>query len=267
MKKLAVASAVLAALTTSAAFASVSVDAYNDYNFDSRKNKQGVELGYSPIENLDLTAEVTTDKDLDLGVAYKFDIAENYYVKPSLGYVAKWGDDDDFKMTWGKVEPIYKKFNTVELSGTNSNVIKLGLEAGASFGDLFTSARYRVEIDADHENFALTGPNNARFDAYKERSSIGRTDLMVGYNIANTVTVTAKGIHRSQLNTNIRDGINSVNDIAGVFKEKSGLVNSFWTSEVKATLTSIDGVLPYVQYARNYETRDDMVKVGAKFVF
>ena len=246
MKKLAVASAVLAALTTSAAFASVSVDAYNDYNFDSRKNKQGIELGYSPIENLGLTAEVTTDKDLDLGVAYKFDIAENFYVKPSFGYVVKWGDDDDFKMSWKDKDPIFDAFTTFEQSGSNSNVYKLALETGAKFGDFFASARYRFEIDAKSHTVELSGPNKASLELYKERSRVGRTDLMVGYNIADAVTVTAKGIHRSQLNKDIRN----------VNNDFTGQANSFWTSEVKATLTSIDGVLPYVQYARNYETRD-----------
>lgn len=273
MKKLAVASAVLAALTTSAAFASVSVDAYNDYNADSRKSKQGIELGYSPIDNLALTAEVTTNKDLDLGVAYTFDIADSFYVKPSVGYVAKWGDNDNFKNKWENVDPIFDKFDTLELSGTNSNVYKFGLEAGASFGDFFTSARYRLEIDAKPDQLTVSGPKNVSEDLYKERSRIGRTDLLVGYNFAETVTITAKGIYRSQLNESLREKTGQFNDVsealskAGVDGAGFTYPNSFWTSEIKATLTSIEGILPYVQYSRNYANKDDMIKLGAKFVF
>ena len=274
MKKLAVASAVLAALTTSAAFASISVDVYSDRSHDTDLAKQGVELGYSPIENLSLTAEATTSKDLDLGVAYTFDIADNFYVKPSAGYVVKWGDKKHLVDTLGKTaaSEVDTRFDSLNIStvGHNSNVFKVGLEAGAKFGDFFTSARYRYERDMDKTGLEAQGFAGSKLVETRDfttRGKIGRTDLLVGYNIANTVTLTAKGIHRSQLDKNIRDSVNFINDVAASEKVETNLKNSYWTSEIKATLTSYEGVLPYVQYSRNYANKDDMIKLGAKFVF
>lgn len=272
MKKLAVALAVLAALTTSAAFASISVDVYSDRSHDTDLAKQGIELGYSPIDNLSLTAEATTGKDLDLGVAYTFDIADNFYVKPSAGYVVKWGDKKT--LVTDKLNDLIEDDTLTSINlysvGENSNVLKIGLEAGAKFGDFFTSARYRYERDMDKTGLTFEGYKGttlARTEDLTSRGKIGRTDILVGYNIANTVTLTAKGIHRSQLDKNIRDSVNFVNDVAAIAKEETNLKNSYWTSEIKATLTSYEGVLPYVQYSRNYANKDDMIKLGAKFVF
>lgn len=275
MKKLAVASAVLAALTTSAAFASISVDVYSDRSHDTDLAKQGVELGYSPIENLALTAEATTNKDLDLGVAYTFDIADNFYVKPSAGYVVKWGDKKELVGTIGEdfAGMVDARFDSLNINtvGHNSNVLKVGLETGAKFGDFFTSARYRYERDMDKTGLEAQGFSGSKLIETRDfttRGKIGRTDLLVGYNFGNTVTLTAKGIHRSQLDSKIREGVNFINsadkdNITGL----SGNKNSYWTSEIKATLTSYEGVLPYVQYSRNYANKDDMIKLGAKFVF
>ncbi|OLQ92317.1 hypothetical protein BIY22_16010 [Vibrio panuliri] len=250
MKKLAVTSAVLAALMGAApAIAGITLDVYGERVTGTEKNeglfgessaKQGVELAYG-YENLTLSAEATTGKDLDLGASYKFELGENFYLKPSAGYVYKWNKKDaDFNK------------GVVSQYGNKTNVAKFGVEAGAAFGDFFTSARYRIDTNLDKTGLSI---NNTKVG--EARGSIGRTDLLVGYNLEN-VTLTAKGIHKSQLNKDLRQ----INDNELV-KNK----NSFWSSELKATFTGYEGVAPYIQYAHNHDNHDNAIKLGAKFSF
>ncbi|MDG3086495.1 hypothetical protein P7F88_10370 [Vibrio hannami] len=262
MKKLTVASAVLAAITASSAFADTSVEVYSDRStsagnfFEGAKGAtQGVVIGHSPMENLGLAAEFTTNKEIDLGVAYKFDVTENFYVKPQLGYVVKF--KDGYADSWDDLPPLKPgDYTRLTIEDPNSDVVKAGLEAGAAFGEFFASARYRIDFDIEADKISGTNvKNGASTNFYKEKSRIGRTDLMVGYNME-AVTLTAKAIHKSQLNKDIRS-INST----------FGDTNSFWTSEVKATLTNFDSVAPYVQFARNHDTKDNQIKLGAKFAF
>lgn len=266
MKKVAVASAVLAAITASSAFADMSVEVYSDRttadgNFfeSARAATQGVVFGYSPMDNLGLEAEITTNKDIELSGGYKFDLTENFYLKPQLGYVAKFKDGFATSAQFEEPESLYNTYNELTLKLPNSNVAKLGLEAGTAFGDFFASARYRVELATEAQkltaNSVVLGGATLSTNLEKEKSRLGRTDLMVGYNL-DAVTVTAKAIHRSQLNKDLRE-------VNGVF----GYDNSFWSSEVKATLTNFDAVTPYVQFARNHENKDNQIKLGAKFAF
>ncbi|WP_375753721.1 hypothetical protein [Vibrio sp. HN007] len=262
MKKVAVASAVLAAITASSAFANTSIEVYSDRStsdskfFEGAKGAtQGIIIGHSPMDNLGLAAEFTTNKEIDLGAAYKFDLSENFYVKPQVGYVVKF--KDGFSESWDDLPPLKPgDYTKLTIEDPNSDVVKAGLEAGAAFGDFFASARYRIDFDIEADKIKGTNvKNGASTNFLKEKSRIGRTDLMVGYNL-DAVSLTAKAIHKSQLNKDIRD-INGL----------SGDANSFWTSEFKATLNNFDGVAPYVQFARNHENKDNQIKLGAKFSF
>ncbi len=255
MKKLAVTSAVLAALMGAApAIASISLDVYGERVTGTEKNeglfgpssaKQGVELTYG-YENLSLSAEATTDKDLDLGASYKFELGDNFYLKPSAGYVYK-GDKEDI------VYPLSNNDKDV-VFGTKTNVAKFGVEAGAAFGDFFTSARYRIDTNLERTGLRRIENNKTVFEK-SARGSIGRTDLLVGYNMEN-VTFTAKGIHKSQLNKDLRSVL-----------RKADEKTSFWSSELKATFTGYDGIAPYIQYAHNHQSHDNAIKLGAKFSF
>ncbi|GAB2643632.1 hypothetical protein [Vibrio panuliri] len=256
MKKLAVTSAVLAALMGAApAIAGITLDVYGERVTGTEKNeglfgessaKQGVELAYG-YENLTLSAEATTGKDLDLGASYKFELGENFYLKPSAGFVYKWNKKDD------DIEILdFTQF------GTKSNVAKFGVEAGAAFGDFFASARYRIDTNTSKTGQRYVDSNNKTVEN-SARSSIGRTDLLVGYNLEN-VTLTAKGIHKSELNKDIR----SFNTHHRLLESKT---NSFWSSELKATFTGYEGVAPYIQYAHNHDNHDNAIKLGAKFSF
>ncbi|MEZ9396738.1 hypothetical protein AB4393_12285 [Vibrio splendidus] len=282
MKKLAITTAVLASLAASSAFAEVTVDIYGDRTTNkdfanADKATQGVVIGYSPIENLDFDAEVTTDKDLDLGVAYKFELGSNFYLKPQMGYVIE--SEDGYKASTGKfanLDPIKNRYDQLHLNIPNSNVMKAGLETGANFGEFFTSVRYRIEMDTSKNKLTATGPKSAgkvvSDDLVSETSRIGRTDLLIGYHF-DAVTLTAKAIHKTQLNKDIRkinDALNDFDKFADTTPldvDKLGTSNSSWTSEVKATLTSYSGVAPYVQYAHNHDSKDNQIKLGAKFSF
>lgn len=261
MKKLAIATAVLASLTASTAFAEITLDVYGDRTTNesfskTTKSTQGVELGYT-LEGLDLSAEVTTNKDIDLGAAYKFELGESFYVKPQAGYVYKWDKKRSASTGWGQHEHIEGQ-SRATLLGLESDVVKIGLEAGAEFGSFFTSARYRAEYNVDATGLRIEeqldgGIREVTVSA--RRGAIGRTDVLVGYNFE-AVTLTAKGIHKTQLNDRFRD----VNKFLGDS-------NSNITSEYKATLTAFDGVAPYIQYAHNHDNHDNQVKLGAKFSF
>lgn len=266
MKKLAVVSAVLAALTASSAFANITVDVYGTRTtstdstdgaksglFGQSTGKQGVEIGYSPIENLGLTAEFTTAKDMDLGAAWTFDLSENIYLKPSVGYVAKFDKEDNVSYTHDELG-LDNTYDSIHLDNVDSNIAKAGLEAGAAFGDFFTSVRYRVEVNTKATELYVK-KGDVTDSLWKNRGKIGRTDLLIGYNL-DGVTLTGKAIHRSQLDNQIRE----VNGLIGQD-------NAFWTSELKATLTSYEGVAPYIQYAHDHSNHNNEIKLGAKFSF
>ncbi|MGF1720709.1 hypothetical protein L4D20_11790 [Vibrio kyushuensis] len=267
MKKLAVASAVLTALTATAAFAEVTVDVYGDRSTKSEfgnKSTQGVEVGYGFGNGLALSAEATTNKDLDLDASWKFNYSEQSYVKPSIGYVFK--DSKTTTMTNPNLPK--NQYEFVEFSGEDSNVAKLGLEFGSDLGKLFTSARIRYEMNTDkysvkHEegNVDSKGKHTATFSETRgARSEIARIDVMAGYRF-DGVTVSAKGITKTEVNKDLR----RLHDLADIDRTKSSY-------EFKAMMTAYDGVTPYVQYAINTSNisgvaNDHVIKIGTKFTF
>ncbi|WP_086775557.1 hypothetical protein [Vibrio coralliirubri] len=278
MKKLAVASAVLAVMVSSAAFANVSLDVYSERVtnaktgfFGDSSAKQGAIIGFSPIENVSFCAEATTAKDLDLGAAYTFEISEHFYVKPQMGYVAKFGKSKDINGKIDFKEDAGNSIDSFHVTGVKSDVAKFGLETGANFGEFFTSVRYRVDYDVTPFSIDVKGKKDGKAhkeNLAKERSQIGRTDLLVGYHF-DAVTLTAKAIHKAELNKDLKSNGDFGKKVNSALKGTDCRYgyDSNWTSEVKATFTSFDGVAPYVQYAHNHQNSDNAIKLGAKFAF
>ncbi|MGF1755512.1 oligogalacturonate-specific porin KdgM family protein [Vibrio makurazakiensis] len=267
MKKLAVATAVLASLTASTAFAEITVDVYGDRSTKSEfgnKSTQGIELGYGFDNGFGLSAEATTNKDLDLGASWKIETSESSYLKPSIGYV--------FKDTKTKIltnpNPGENAYEFQETSGMDSNVVKIGLESGVDYGSWFTAARVRYEANTEklteHHEIGTVDSKGNRTATYSHtdslRSETARLDFTLGYRL-DAVTLTAKGINKIEINKDLRRTL----DAADIDRSR---VNY----EFKATVTAYDGVAPYVQFAINDSgvkgvSDDHVVKIGTKFSF
>lgn len=267
MKKLAVSTAVLATMAASPAFASgLSVDVYGDRAFagDKKGNStQGVEVGYDFENGLSLSAEATTNKDLDLDAAWKFQLTESVYLQPSVGYVLN--DSKTYRAENPNVDGGYE---FLELTGTNSDVAKAGLEFGYDNSQFFYTLRGRYE--ANTSKLALThetggydakgNPVNVERHSIGARSEIARFDSLIGYRF-DYVTLTAKGIRKFELNKDIKR-----------LNREMNTDNDRWSGEFKATVTAWDGVAPYVEYTHDkaftqHGKDDQIIKIGTKFTF
>ncbi len=267
MKKLAIATAVLASLAASTAFAEVTVDVYGDRSTKGdNKSTQGVEVGYGFDNGLGLSAEATTNKDLDLGASWKINYSESSYVKPSVNYVINKSESLRAENHNPSNPDGFYEF--AELTGLKSDVAKVGLEFGSQMGDFFSSARIRYEVNVDklsatHEIGSI-GANGKLIpsETYSEsvRSETARIDLLVGYNFEN-VTFTAKSINKNELNKDMKN-----------LNKEFGTKNDKWSGEFKATVTAYDGVQPYIQYTHNKAftkngSDDQIIKIGTIFTF
>ncbi|BCN26398.1 hypothetical protein [Vibrio alfacsensis] len=281
MKKTILSVFVLSAVSASAA-ADLKVDLYNESETSGdRSSKQGVIIGYGQdtlIGSVFGEVEVTTNTDIELTGGMKFDLTDNFYLKPNIAYVfngennkksSAWNTSDSFEDQ--KLEAGYK----LEATGLASDIVKVALEAGMQFeSGFYASARYRIEQQIESTKVKESGfvrytsggmdPEfndvNESFSktVFKgEKSRTGRTDLTAGFAF-DYVTIQGKAIHKYELNKHH-------------FNRKVYGTSGRWGSELKATLTTFDGIAPYLQLSSDHTYRkgfdDNKVKLGMEFVF
>ncbi|WP_104046313.1 hypothetical protein [Vibrio jasicida] len=288
MKKTIVSTLVMAAVAAPV-FAGAKIDVYNESSTEGdRASKQGIILGLDADYALGTAfgeMEATTNKDLEFTGGFKFELTDIFYLKPSVGYVFNLNKSkDSFSTNLGTFDATElgddKKYEgyTVDMDlhlnhqDFASDVVKVGLEVGAELENgFFTSFRYRLEQEVTAESakisahghfFPKDGRDGADFEETRnlasvkgQNSRIGRADLLMGYAF-DGVTLTAKAIRKDQLNKNFND----------LYGKKHR-----YSSEIKATLTSFDGVAPYLQLSSGKTTRkgfdDNKIKLGAAFTF
>ncbi|WP_086775558.1 hypothetical protein [Vibrio coralliirubri] len=203
-----------------------------------------------------IALEYNKKRDFDLTAKHNIQITDNFSLVPELGYVwkTKHGNTKDFDI---EIMPGGSEY---AYSGTakqvNSDVIRAGLEAAYSFDNgIFTSARYRLETGSATvvEGVRDRGDASATLFNESKRSTIGRTDLTVGYSFDGVVTLTGKAIHKTQIGT--------MKDVTGS--------DSATDYEAKATVACLGPLAPYLQIANKdmRDSRDTTFKLGAKYSF
>lgn len=268
MKKLAVATAVLAALTS---FSSAAFDLEASHGNNKETTLKfhdqvigGLAGGIEIVgaENLKHHKETTFSLD------YKVD-AGSFYVMPSFDLTVPSGHSSEYKWTpeaipGGKDEGNYKF----------GNVAKFGLKVGTSFDNgLYTSARYRYEIQDGKGDFDINNPIIGAKHLNGEgshKTKTHRVDLTLGYNVAEVVDLSANYVVKRGTTTakvNVSEGVNSA--------KFTGTSNDV---ELKAVLTTFGDLKPYAQYTYKGDTKfkgdrtlkganDNQFKIGVKYAF
>lgn len=246
MKKLAVATAVLAALTSFSS-AATDIEASHGNNKETTFKLYhsifgGLNGGFEMVgaENLKHHKETTFSLD------YKIDMGQAF-IMPSFDLTVPSGYSKEYKYT-----------ATPEVDGVNgeakykdSNIAKFGIKGGYTFDNgLYTAARYRYEIsDGKGEFSAYEGLNSATGNG-SHKSKVHRVDLTVGYNVMDTVDLSANYIvKRADI-----DGKLSVKSNKNLTGNGDATAKS-QELELKAVLTSFGDLKPYVQYTYKGRTQ------------
>ncbi|AIW16068.1 hypothetical protein IX91_18380 [Vibrio tubiashii ATCC 19109] len=243
MKKLAVATAVLAALTSfsSAAF---DLEASHGDNKETTIKFHDQIIGglaggieFVGAENLKRHKETTFSLD------YKVEMG-NAFIMPSFDLTVPSGYSKEYKYI---ANPAVDGVNG-EATYKDSNIAKFGIKGGYAFDNgLYTAARYRYEISDGKGEFSATQGLNSATGNGSHKSKVHRVDLTVGYNVADTVDLSANYIVKRA-------------DIDGHLKvEPFGTANGDASAksqelELKAVLTSFGDLKPYAQYTYKGKT-------------
>ncbi|NOI80187.1 hypothetical protein F0237_05850 [Vibrio tubiashii] len=238
MKKLAVATAVLAALTTFSS-AATDIEASHGNNKETTFKLYhsiigGLNGGFEMVgaENLKRHKETTFSLD------YKIEMGQAF-IMPSFDLTVPSGYSKEFNYEGDYGKATYK----------DSNIAKFGLKGGYTFDNgIYTAARYRYEIsDGKGEYSPLP---TFKFLEANHKSKVHRVDLTVGYNLMNTIDLSANYIvKRADL-----DGKLSVKSNKNLTGNGDATAKS-QELELKAVLTSFGDLKPYVQYTYKGRTQ------------
>jgi|GEM_PF-2624872 len=248
MKKLAVASAVLAALTSfsSAAF-DLEASHGNNKETTLKFHEQiigglggGIEL--VGAENLKHHKESTFSLD------YKIEMG-NAFIMPSFDLTVPSGYSKEYK--YDVLPP--NDFINGEATYKDSNVAKFGIKGGYTFDNgLYTTARYRYEISDGKGEYAPV-PNYNLVEA-NHKTKVHRVDLTLGYNIVDTVDLSANYIVK-------RADIDGHLKLAPLGTADGDATAKSQELELKAVLTSFGDLKPYAQYT--YKSKTHLKGEGA----
>ncbi|MDC5705129.1 hypothetical protein OPW41_04515 [Vibrio europaeus] len=232
MKKLVVASTLLATLTSfSSAATDIEVSHGNNKETTFKLYHSifgGLNGGFESVGSDNLKHHKETTFSLD----YKIEMGQAF-IMPSFDLTLPSDYSKEHKYTDEYGSATYK----------DSNVAKFGLKAGYDFGNgLYTAARYRYEISDGKGEFTFD-PDNGTL---KTKSKLHRVDLTVGYNVMDTVDLSANYIvkrstHRGEL------AVSNWGDSA----KATANANEF---ELKSVLTSLGAFKPYAQYTYKSQT-------------
>lgn len=249
MKKLAVASAVIAALTS---FAS----AATDYEVSHGNNKETTFKIYHPVvAGFNAGFEIVGAKNLKhhkettFTVDYKVDMGQAY-IMPSFDLTIPSGYSKEYKKESAAMPGAVDE----SVNYKDSNVAKFGLKGGYDFGNgLYTAARYRYEISDGKGEYRYSDFEIAQTGSVKQKSKLHRFDLTVGYNLMDTVDLSANYIiKRGKLNGNV-----DIQDSEfGSVKPNGKVKANSQELELKATLTSLGQLKPYAQYTYKGKTTE-----------
>lgn len=274
MKKLAVSVAVLSAISS---FSTLATEF--DLSHDNQKETSikvhhellgglGGGIEFVGIDNLKRHKETTFTVD------YKADFG-NFYLKPSFDLtLPSTHTKEVLDVSHGTNRP------GSEYSMANyklGNTSKLGIKGGYLFeSGLYTAARYRYEMSDGkggwHHSSKVTTPPSAIVGKVKHTANIHRVDLTVGYNLLDTVDLSANYI----MKRGTTEGEVKVSGEKGTNKDKFNAKTN--ELELTAVLTALGDFKPYAQYTYKGDTKysglasaklksEDVYKIGVKYVF
>ncbi|WP_425667205.1 hypothetical protein ACPUEJ_22020 [Vibrio tubiashii] len=246
MKKLAVATAVLAALTSfsSAAF---DLEASHGNNKETTFKFHDQVIGglaggieFVGAENLKRHKETTFSLD------YKIDMGQAF-IMPSFDLTVPSAYSKEYKYTANlAVDGV-----NGEATYKDSNIAKFGIKGGYTFDNgLYTAARYRYEISDGKGEFSATQGLKAQNGQGNHKSKVHRVDLTMGYNVMDTVDLSANYI----IKRGNHDGTLTVNGVINKTGNGSATTKS-QELELKAVLTSFGDLKPYAQYTYKGRTQ------------
>ncbi|WP_414932501.1 hypothetical protein [Vibrio europaeus] len=240
MKKLVVASTLLATLTSfSSAATDIEVSHGNNKETTFKLYHSifgGLNGGFESVGSDNLKHHKETTFSLD----YKIEMGQAF-IMPSFDLTLPSDYSKEHKYSDEYGSATYK----------DSNVAKFGLKAGYDFGNgLYTAARYRYEIsDGKGEFSAYEGLNSATGNG-SHKSKVHRVDLTVGYNVMDTVDLSANYIvKRADIDGKL--SVKSNKDLTG----NGDATAKSQELELKAVLTSFGDLKPYVQYTYKGRTQ------------
>ncbi|WCP69877.1 hypothetical protein LYZ37_17870 [Vibrio tubiashii] len=246
MKKLAVATAVLAALTSFSG-AAFDLEASHGNNKETTLKFHDQVIGglaggieIVSAENLKRHKETTFSLD------YKVEMG-NAFIMPSFDLTVPSGYSKEYKYNANlAVDGV-----NGEATYKDSNIAKFGIKGGYTFDNgLYTAARYRYEISDGKGEFSAynnTGKTNGNGS---HKSKVHRVDLTVGYNVMDTVDLSANYIvKRGEIDGYLKTDFNGT-AIAG----NGDTTAKAQELELKAVLTSFGDLKPYAQYTYKART-------------
>lgn len=247
MKKLAVATAVLAALTSFSS-AATDIEASHGNNKETTFKLYhsifgGLNGGFEMVgaENLKHHKETTFSLD------YKIDMGQAF-IMPSFDLTVPSGYSKEYKYT-----------ATPEVDGVNgeatykdSNIAKFGIKGGYTFDNgLYTAARYRYEISDGKGEFSAYDNSGKANGNGSHKSKVHRVDLTLGYNVMDTVDLSANYIvKRGDVNSYLNADMTGTETVVGNGKTTA----KSQELEIKAVLTSFGDLKPYAQYTYKART-------------
>lgn len=265
MKKLLVTSVVFAALSSASSMA-FELDVNHTTNTKESAIKfhddiyGGIAGGIEIVGSDNLQHHKETTFSLD----YKVD-AGSFYVMPSFDLTVPSGHSSEYKWQPSGEDEMNYKFG---------NVAKFGLKVGTSFNNgLYTSARYRYELQDGKGDFGIGNPILGARHLNGEgdhKTKTHRVDLTVGYNVADTVDLSANYIFKrgtTKARVNAAEDVNTAK-----FTGTSSDV------ELKAVLTTFGDLKPYAQFTYKGDTKytgsrtlkgatDNEFKLGVTYAF
>ena len=247
MKKLAVATAVLAALT-SVSSAAFDLEASHGNNKETTLKFHNEIIGglaggieFVGAENLKRHKETTFSLD------YKVEMG-NAFIMPSFDLTVPSAYSKEYKYTANLAADCVNG----EATYKDSNVAKFGIKGGYTFDNgLYTAARYRYEISDGKGEFSAYDNKGKASGNGNHKSKVHRVDLTVGYNVMDTVDLSANYIvKRGDVNSYLNADVTGTESVAGNGKTTA----KSQEIELKAVLTSFGDLKPYAQYTYKART-------------
>ncbi|MDC5804990.1 hypothetical protein OPW36_19600 [Vibrio europaeus] len=246
MKKLVVASTLLATLTSfSSAATDIEVSHGNNKETTFKLYHSifgGLNGGFESVGSDNLKHHKETTFSLD----YKIEMGQAF-IMPSFDLTVPSGYSKEYKYETEAMPGAIDGTATYK----DSNVAKFGIKSGYTFDNgLYTAARYRYEIsDGKGEFSAYEGLNSATGNS-SHKSKVHRVDLTVGYNVMDTVDLSANYIvKRADIDGKL--SVKSNKDLTG----NGDATAKSQELELKAVLTSFGDLKPYVQYTYKGRTQ------------
>ncbi|OAN11268.1 hypothetical protein A3K86_20140 [Photobacterium jeanii] len=259
-------------------------DVYTDVNYKHSKDvrEAAAKVGYEMDNGLSFDLENVYDvknkenKEVTLGTAWKFEVAEGAYVQPLAEVTFSTYKTATANDTTGDYRPSITEHSAKYDIG---NTYKMGIKGGYKHeSGLYVDARYRYETRKDKAEYLAkknSGIPAVEYEFYKAdfKDSVHRTDLTLGYDIQDVANLSVNWVRKAH--TIKIDGTEQIN---GSFpKAVDGGKGNFTSNdyEFRADVTALGDFVPYAQYTIKSDIkkdghklkRENEIKVGLVYNF